>query len=59
MIKLRVITHSGLDEEVEVTEYKPEQLIEQLNSNQLTNVLIGRNIYSRIDVKHISEIAVE
>lgn len=55
-MKLKVITHSGIDDSVEVTEYNPKQMILDLNNNEIHTILIGRKIYSRIDIKYISEI---
>jgi hypothetical protein len=53
---LKVITHSGIDDTVEVLEYDPVKLNADLNSNEIQTVLIGKNIYSRIDIKYVSEV---
>jgi hypothetical protein len=52
-MKLNVTTHSGLDDVVEVESYKPLEIAEQLNNHEIMAIVIGDNVYSRIDVKNI------
>jgi len=56
LIKLQVITHSGIEDIVEAKEYDPIKLNEDLNNKEIQTVLIGKNIYSRIDIKYVAEI---
>jgi len=50
-MNLHVLTHSGQDLKIEVETYDPVALNEQLNNNEVHTVLIGDNIFSRIDIK--------
>ena len=52
---LKIITHSGMEHEVEVESYDPIKLNEDLNNNDLNTVVIGDVILSRIDVKNVSK----
>ncbi len=52
-MKLNVTTHSGLDDVVEVESYNPLEIAEQLNNHEIMAIVIGDNVYSRIDVKNI------
>ena len=52
-MQLRITTHSGEDDKVEVEDYNAEELTEQLNDNEVHSIQIGNNIYSRIDIKNI------
>lgn len=53
MIKLEVSTHSGDADIIQVTEYNEIELNEKRNTADLESVLIGRNSYSRVDLKNI------
>lgn len=53
---LRVVTHSGADEQIEVESYDPIALNEQINNIELSTVIIGNQIFSRIDIKHVKPI---
>ncbi len=53
MIKLEVSTHSGDIDIVSVEEYDPEAMAQKLNDDEVHSILIGDNIYSRIDVRNI------
>ncbi|PEJ48213.1 hypothetical protein CN692_24205 [Bacillus sp. AFS002410] len=55
-MKLKVITHSGMSIEIEVESYDPIVLNEQLNDRDISTVLIGDVIISRIDIKFISPV---
>jgi hypothetical protein len=50
---LNVTTHSGLDDMVEVGSYDPISLAEQRNNNEIEAIVIGENVYSRIDLKNV------
>jgi hypothetical protein len=52
---LRIITHSGMEYEVEVEEYDPIKINGELNNNEINTVVIGDVILSRIDVKNVSK----
>ncbi len=52
-MKIRVTTHSGEDDILEVESYDPIDMNEKLNDNSLHSILIGQNNYSRIDIKNI------
>jgi hypothetical protein len=56
MIQLRVTTHSGEDDVVEVESYDPIQLNEKINDYQIQSILLGKNLYSRIDLKNVKPI---
>lgn len=55
-MKILVVTHSGREDELEVLEYNPTELISEINDKETHNILIGENIYAKIDIKHISKI---
>lgn len=56
MIKLEISTHSGSVDVVTVEEYSPEELNNQINGGEVQTILIGSNIYSRIEIKAIKPI---
>ena len=53
MVKIRVTTHSGEDDEMEVEEYSATEITEQRNDNDIQAIQLGENSYSRIDIKNI------
>jgi len=55
-LRLKILTHSGIEDIVEAKEYDPIKLNEDLNNKEIQTVLIGKNIYSRIDIKYVAEI---
>lgn len=55
-MKLRVTTHSGEDDVVEVEDYNAAELNQQMNDRELHSLAIGNHIYSRIDLKNIQPI---
>ena len=55
-MKLKILTHSGIEDIVEVEEYDAIKLNTDLNNKEIQTVLIGKNIYSRIDIKYVAEI---
>ncbi len=57
MIELQITTHSGDVHKVEVESYDAMELSEQINNNEQLVVIIGQNVYSRIDVKQIKKVS--
>ena len=55
-MKLKVTTHSGEDDIVEVDSYEPGELNAKMNDHEIHSIIIGKNIYSRIDLKNIKVI---
>lgn len=55
MVKIRVTTHSGEDDILEVDSFDAETLNEKMNNNEIHSILIGDNIYSRIDLKNVKK----
>ncbi len=56
MVKIEVSTHSSGEDIVEVQEYNPIELAERINSNEVQAIVLGDNVYSRIDIKNIKVI---
>lgn len=56
MIKLKITTHSGTEDILEVKTYDPIQVFTELNDKENYHILIGENIYSKIDIKSIFKI---
>lgn len=52
-MKLSVTTHSGGNDVVEVESYDPVELNAQRNDGNIHAILIGKNSYSRIDLKNV------
>lgn len=52
-MKLKILTHSGLETEVEVEKYDALDINNKLNNAELNTILVGDIILSRIDVKLI------
>jgi hypothetical protein len=55
-MKIKITTHSGLEDEVTVESYDPIDINTQMNDGSIHSILIGDNIYSRIDLKNIKVI---
>ena len=55
-MRLKILTHSGIEDIVEVEEYDAIKLNTDLNNKEIQTVLIGNNIYSKIDIKYVAEI---
>ena len=55
-IKLRITTHSGADDIVEVESYDAEEMESKRNDDQIQGIRIGDNVYSRIDLKGVKVI---
>lgn len=53
MQKVKIITQSGQEFEVEVESYDPVKTNEDINNNELITVLIGNLIFARIDIKNV------
>ena len=56
MMSLKVTTHSGDEDFVEVTEYNSMEMVEKMNDENIQGISIGDNVYSRIDLKSIKPI---
>jgi hypothetical protein len=48
-----VNTHSGKEYEINVEEYNPVEINENLNNREVNTIIIGDVIIARIDVKSI------
>lgn len=53
MIKLQISTHSGEMDILEVENYDPNEIADKINSQDVNVIVIAKNIYSKIDIKHI------
>lgn len=53
MIRVKVTTHSGEDDLLELEEYDPAEVDRKRNDESVVSILIGGNSYSRIDIKNI------
>lgn len=56
MVKLQLSTHSGEIDILEVQNYNPNELAEKINDNNINVIVLAKNIYSKIDIKHIKVI---
>lgn len=56
MVKLQISTHSGEVDILEVQNYNPNELAEKINDNNINVIVLAKNIYSKIDIKHIKVI---
>lgn len=56
MVKLQLSTHSGEVDILEVQNYNPNELAEKINDNNINVIVLAKNIYSKIDIKHIKVI---
>ena len=56
MISLKVTTHSGDEDTVEVDNYNAIEMVEKMNDENIQGIAIGDNVYSRIDLKSIKPI---
>lgn len=56
MIKLKVSTHSGTEDIIEVSEYDPVKIFNELKNQEGYHILLGENIYSKIDIKTIFKV---
>ncbi|GEM04088.1 hypothetical protein HMI01_10760 [Halolactibacillus miurensis] len=58
MVKLKVTTHSGEEDVLEVEVYRPEEITAKRNDGDIQAIQIGDNSYSRIDIKNIKVVEV-
>jgi len=56
MINLKVTTHSGDEDFVEVAEYNSLGMVEKMNDENIQGIAIGNNVYSRIDLKSVKPV---
>lgn len=56
MVKLQLSTHSGEVDILEVQNYNPNELAEKINDNNINVIVLAKNIYSKVDIKHIKVI---
>lgn len=56
MIKLKVETHDNKDYVIDIENYDPIILNDQLNNNELNTVALGDLVISRINVKLVKPI---
>lgn len=56
MIKLKILTHNSGEYVTEAESFDPVTLNEQLNAHDVNTVVIGKLIFSRIDIKLVTEI---
>ncbi len=57
MIRLRVTTHSGEDNIIEVEQYDAADITEKRNNHEIQAIQIGEASYSRIDIKNMQKLA--
>ena len=55
-MSLKVTTHSGDEDNVQVTDYNSLEMAEKMNDENIQGIAIGNNVYSRIDLKSIKPI---
>lgn len=55
-MKLKVITHSGQEHEIDVGSYDAAALNQQINDSSIYTILIGNMIFSRIDIKYVGPV---
>lgn len=53
-MKIRVTTHSGEDDIIEVEEYNAEEITAKRNNNEIQAIQLGNASYSKIDIKNIT-----
>lgn len=52
-MKLRILTHSGQDIMVDVSEFNVQEMEQKINNHELLVIAVGDMIFSRIDIKNI------
>ena len=55
-MSLKVTTHSGDEDNVQVTDYNSLEMVEKMNDENIQGIAIGNNVYSRIDLKSIKPV---
>jgi len=53
MINLELSTHSGETDTLEVESFDAEDVADKINNNEKNVIVLGGNVYSRIDIKNI------
>lgn len=57
MVKLRIITHSGTEDIVDIDTYDALETVKDLNNSSNEHVIaFGDNIYSKIDIKSVKPV---
>lgn len=59
MMSLKVTTHSGDEDNVQVTDYNSLEMVEKMNDENIQGIAIGNNVYSRIDLKSIKPVVID
>lgn len=57
MIKIEIKTHSGDIDVVDIDNYIPLDVLNELENTEKSHIALGNNIYSKIDVKSIKPVA--
>lgn len=55
-MKIRVTTHTGDDDIIEVVDYNAEEITRLRNDNEVQSIQIGNLSYSRIDIKLVKPV---
>ena len=55
-MSLKVTTHSGDEDFLEVTGYNSLEMAEKMNDENIQGIAIGNNVYSRIDLKSVKPV---
>lgn len=58
-MKLLIKTHDGVEYETEAINYDPQRTNSELNNSEISTVLIGDVIISRVNVKSITKAGVD
>lgn len=56
MITLRITTHSGDEDIIQVENFDAEEITKQRNDNDIQAITIGDISYSKIDLKNVKPI---
>lgn len=52
-MKIRILTHDGLDLVADVDSFDAIDVNDKLNNNEVHTIVLGNNIFSRINIKAI------
>lgn len=55
-MKIRVLTHNHEEFIIDVENYNPATLVNELNEDQRFFVLIGDRIFSRVNIKEVGPV---
>ena len=58
-MSLKVTTHSGDEDSVQVTDYNSLEMAEKMNDENIQGIAIGDNVYSRIDLKSVKPVVID